>query len=219
MIISPYTDLEIELPEGPIGVSVSGGADSAILLYFLMKYHKHKIYITTLADRSKYLRNPKKSLDVVAKIVELTKNENYEHMIRYVNQQTEENLFKDLTFLIENKQIIKFYQGVTANPPDDILHSNKHFSTLTTENHERNPNEFRVTDTTSMTRPWTNIDKKIIAKMYKNEGLLETLFPLTGSCEWQEHMPYINNGVDPYKDYCGKCWWCEERLWGFNRLI
>ena len=53
MIISPYTDLEIELPEGPIGVSVSGGADSAILLYFLMKYHKHKIYITTLADRSK----------------------------------------------------------------------------------------------------------------------------------------------------------------------
>ena len=220
MIILPYTDLEIELPEGPIGVSVSGGADSAILLYFLMKYHKHKIYITTLADRSKFIRNPKKSLDIVAKVVELTENENYEHKIKYVNQQNDKNIFKDLITMHENGTIINFYQGITANPPDEITFNKEYFSSLTTEDKIRSPNFIRTIDVDGgfMVRPWTNIDKKAIAQMYIDEGLLDILFPLTGSCEWQEHMPFTE-GVNPYTEYCGKCWWCEERIWGFGRIV
>lgn len=218
MKINPYGDIEFELPNGPIGVSVSGGADSAILLYFLMKYHKHKIYITTLADRSKFIRNPKKSLDVVAKVVELTGNENYEHKIKYVDQQNDENLFKDLKTMYDNGTIVRWYQGITANPSDEITFGNEYFSSLTSENKMRSPNIIRSIDDNSMVRPWTNIDKKAIAQMYINEGLIDILFPLTGSCEWQEHMPYTE-GVDPYTEYCGKCWWCEERIWGFGRII
>ena len=210
---------ELALPDGPIGVSVSGGADSAILLYFLMKHHKHKIYIVTVAARNKYLRSSKKSLDVVAKIVELTENEDYEHRIRYVNEQTRDTLFDELAQLYNSGSIIKFYTGVTANPPDEVTFSREHFSSLTTEDEERTPSQVRsINIGQAVVTPWTNIDKKVIARMFENEGLLDKLFPLTSSCEWYENMPYTA-GIDPYKDHCGKCWWCEERLWGFGRLV
>ena len=170
---------ELALPDGPIGVSVSGGADSALLLYLLMKHHKHKIYIVTVAARDKYLRNPKKSLDVVAKIIELTENENYEHRIKYVNQQSMDTLFNELYQLYNSGSIIKFYTGVTANPPDEVTFSREHFSSLTAEDGERTPNQVRsINIGQAVVTPWTNIDKKAIAQMFENEGLLDTLFPL-----------------------------------------
>ena len=33
------------IPEEEIGISCSGGADSSLLLYILMKYHKEKIHV------------------------------------------------------------------------------------------------------------------------------------------------------------------------------
>jgi len=44
--------------------------------------------------------------------------------------------------------------------------------------------------------------------------LLETLFPVTRSCEWNEHVV----GEDPGMEHCGNCWWCHERKWAFGRL-
>ena len=53
-----------------------------------------------------------------------------------------------------------------------------------------------------------NFDKKELAQIYKEYDLLDTLFPVTRSCEgWQN-----------ITGHCGKCWWCEERMWGFGKL-
>lgn len=57
-----------------------------------------------------------------------------------------------------------------------------------------------------MYTPFHRIDKKVIAGMYEELNLLETLFPLTRSCE--------NNNL--LEGHCGECWWCEERLWAFG---
>lgn len=57
-------------------------------------------------------------------------------------------------------------------------------------------------------RPYYNMDKKGIAKMYEDEGLMDTLFPCTRSCESDTQMT----------GHCGQCWWCEERMWAFGKL-
>ena len=198
----------------PVCVSVSGGADSALLLYYVMKYYNSKIYITTLADRSKNLKNTKKSISVVSKCAELTSNTNFIHMIDYADTQTLPNLFNLSNQLFEDN-LIKFrIHGITANPPNTILEK---FNNITTEHTTRDPSVHRSIINGKYIRPWTNINKKIIAQMYIKENLMESLFPLTSSCEWKEGSPY-NKGVDPYVDHCGYCWWCQERIWGFGRL-
>ena len=35
--------VDIHIPDGEIAINVSGGADSALLLYILMKYSPHKV--------------------------------------------------------------------------------------------------------------------------------------------------------------------------------
>lgn len=57
-------------------------------------------------------------------------------------------------------------------------------------------------------RPFFNMNKKDIAKMYEDEGLMDTLWPVTRSCE-SETMS---------EGHCGECWWCQERLWAFGKL-
>ena len=54
-----------------------------------------------------------------------------------------------------------------------------------------------------------NIDKKGVAELYDYFGLMDTLFPLTRSCE---------DWTDDFSAHCGKCWFCLERLWGFGKL-
>ena len=60
--------------------------------------------------------------------------------------------------------------------------------------------------------PFFNIDKIKIAEMYESLGLIDTLFPLTRSCELEN--PPLN-----FLGHCDNCWWCKERFWGFKRLI
>lgn len=57
--------------------------------------------------------------------------------------------------------------------------------------------------------PFVNIDKKEIAKLYQQHGLIETLFPLTRSCV---------AATTDFSKHCGNCWWCKEREWAFGKL-
>ena len=61
--------------------------------------------------------------------------------------------------------------------------------------------------------PFKNIDKKFIAHIYKEYGLIDTLYPLTRSCESTDP-----DNCDDYKGHCGNCWWCLERKWAFGIL-
>ena len=74
---------------------------------------------------------------------------------------------------------------------------------------ERDPAEIRPTLVDNYYMPWTNIDKKKIYQIYKDYNLLESLFPLTRSCETLEEVK---------EPHCGNCWWCHERQWAFGKL-
>lgn len=217
--IKIINDVCIPIIDEPIGISVSGGADSIILLYFLMKYHKFKIHIFTLADKSKYFRNSKKCIHAIYECATITNNFNFEHHITYTDKQTHGNLFNTMQQYIDSNKIYLGYHGITANPPEEVLEDKNIFSTKTSENIFRNPNvKKEILFGNKRCRPWINIDKKIIHQMYRENNLLDRLFPLTSSCEWFEGLPF-DQTVDPYIDHCGHCWWCEERKWGFGCLV
>lgn len=61
--------------------------------------------------------------------------------------------------------------------------------------------------------PFRMTNKRGISKLYEMMGVLDTLYPITWSCE---AYPSQN---EYFQKQCGVCWWCKERIWGFGKLI
>ncbi len=208
----------LDIYDGPVGIMVSGGADSAILLYHLMKHSKDKIHIFSLGNNDKRRLNLSIATQVVEKCIQLTGNINIEHHINYCETQTLNSLLVMPKQFIEEKRIKIVYNGVTANPPKKVLDTFK-LRSLELDNRDPNVERDVLSSDGIWYAPWTNIDKKIIASMFKEENLIETLFSITRSCAYDPtHHYFIENVKDPGYGHCGECWWCEEREWAFGRL-
>jgi hypothetical protein len=70
--------------------------------------------------------------------------------------------------------------------------------------------------------PFMHSDKRFVADEYKNANVMESLFPITYSCEDPDNNHKIAlEIVDGMREYshCGQCWFCAERLYGFGRLV
>lgn len=203
--------VEFNIYKGPNAISVSGGADSAILLYFLLKHSKDRVHIFTLADGTKQITGAKSSMNVVYKCAQLTGNYNFEHHIDYSPDYIDTYVERLPFEYLDKKEFNVLYAGITNVPPEE---DRKSFYGDFYED-TRNPNEIRDVFRYGFSYiPWTNHDKKKIAEIYKEYDLLETLFPITRSCEWNENV----GGKDPGIEHCGNCWWCHERKWAFGRL-
>ena len=198
-----------------IGIMVSGGADSTILLYYLMKTcPDNKIYAFTLGNMQRKMRNATHASLVVNKCIELTGNINVVHMINYDLKQTDINIFDSISKSYENEFTKYHYSGVTLNPPKSVTAKFKLPISETYRNTDNNPKtvdlEYRFF------APFARCNKSVIKKLYDEFGVMDDLFPLTRSCEYD---PSITNDVfDPGNGHCGECWWCEERKWAFGRL-
>lgn len=194
----------------PVGIMVSGGTDSALLLYLLLQKYQTTIQIFTIANRKKTYANVKAALDVVNKCIELTGNNNVEHHIfhRIIQQ---DNDFYEIPKIYQKRQLVsKVFHGITANPSSDVLlkfPSEQSIRDIELRNPDIKKDE--IPANSAFVLPWININKKQIYNYYNNLGLLESLFPLTRSCESDKDL-----GLQ----HCGVCWWCEERKWAFNRL-
>jgi hypothetical protein len=57
---------------------------------------------------------------------------------------------------------------------------------------------------------YANVDKKFVAGVYKENGLMDTLFPLTGSCVGTAKQ------TDNFTKECRQCFWCHEKKWAFD---
>ena len=209
--------VNLDIYEGPIGVSCSGGADSSILLYNLMKHKKDdKIFIFTTGNNQRNRRNVAVAMQVVERCIELTGNSNIEHHISYCDIQSFETLLPKLGFYLVNNIVEIIYTGITENPPQDITEKFIHnISEI-----DRNPGEDKplVRKNGTFYTPWANVNKSIIADMYNEDKLINELFSLTRSCEYDPTSEFWDDIEDPGLGHCGKCWWCEERKWAFGRL-
>lgn len=209
--------VNLDIYSGPVGISVSGGADSAILLYHLMNNKKDdKIYIFSTGNNEKKRLNIKVSTNVVEKCIQLTNNSNVEHHLTYCEEQDEMALFPKLDFYFNNNLVNIIYTGTTENPPTIV--TNKFREEVTQLYREADLGEKSTIHYDKFYTPWINVNKSKIAEMYISEKLMENLFPLTRSCEYNPNESFFANIEDPGLGHCGKCWWCEERAWAFKRL-
>jgi 7-cyano-7-deazaguanine synthase in queuosine biosynthesis len=210
--------VNLDIYEGPIGVSCSGGADSSILLYYLMREVEQKIYICTTGNNQRNRYNVTGASRVVEKLIQLTGNSNIEHHISYCEVQTSEELFPKLATYFKNNTVNIFYTGITSNPPVEVTDKFK----LKITEHDRSEKKkdllIQIPNVGLAYTPWANVDKRKIAEMYKEANLLEELFPLTRSCEYDPTSSFFDKVEDPGMGHCGSCWWCEERQWAFGRL-
>lgn len=202
-------NVKIPLFDGNVGLSLSGGADSSFLLYILLSNKKETLEVFTLASDLKRRTSAKIAANVIDKCIELTGNNKVNHHVVYVDMQNDEELFRLPREMLSESEISMMYTAVTANPPKEIA-DNFLTPIKNSEHAKRDPAIYRPIINGNWCFPFFNIDKIKIAEMYKSLGLIDTLFPLTRSCELEYPPPN-------FLSHCDNCWWCKERLWAFKR--
>ena len=198
--------VSVKLPNGPVGINFSGGADSTILVFLVMSQLSVPLHLitTTVSDRDNSHKKTTKA--ITDKLCQLTSNTDIH--FHYNHQETSQSgistLFDLSKQLIYKDRIVNsILTGITANPPGYITDSFK--------NSEVEPSARDSSITRPIRRapgwfnPLTNLNKQDICKIYYDNNILDSVFPLTKSC-WTDF------GEPP----CGSCWFCEERDWGLK---
>ena len=204
-----------------IDIWCSGGADSMLVFYLLAKEMQEKNHPATLQpiciDRRKEVLTTKIVID---KIIELTQFKNINELI--IVDHIDNNLNVPIKkYALERATEGKTqltYTGINKNPPQDWGVD----SPLQEEN-DRGENSIRISEQYNVRVagnkefelwgrfPLISTNKKELAKLYKEYNLIDSLLPLTVSC----------NGYEMYNTWpepCGKCVGCKQKFWGFNFL-
>lgn len=192
-----------------IGVSLSGGADSALLAFILMSNYTNDLHFFTYASKEKHFRTIKNSSEVISKCIEITRKINCYHHIKYDYTQERNKFLNFLTNEIDNKVVDIIYTGTTSTPPDEVQAT--FTEQLQSDIKSRRRDNFQKSQWShenKLFHPLINYNKKDIFDLYKKYDLLDTLFPLTNSCE----------NLEKFTGHCGSCWWCQERFWAFDKL-
>jgi len=233
--------VEFDLPDKfkKIGINISGGLDSAFLLWFLIKYlKKHKRTDTEIVaisigqnDYGKKHWNSIVSAQVIDKVLRLhdsnindstrgneqsivTTHFTYYRPSQHVSQshEMEPKLFK--LGLIDIVMA-----GKTANPPsnfENLLEGRDE----SRDAGKRTSNEIVYGGQYDFNNenkkmawyiPFANINKQFIRDQYVKFNLMDTLHPVTRSCEHCLETDQEWNGP------CKNCWWCKERYWAFGK--
>ena len=210
------TEVSIPSKQKDIGISLSGGLDSSLLLFIICSIiEQNQINITLHPMTGNDVVRP--CLPVVNKIIDWHKdkfNVIWADHIVWDNSRIHGKKIKldseNMTKFCKQKNINYVFNGRTSNPPADIIeifggHYEKN------RQHNRNLPTSIPTKWGTLIRPWNNVDKKFIAAMYKKFNC-EELIKHTWSCIG--YAEQTNNFTRP----CGKCYWCKEKMWGFNQV-
>jgi hypothetical protein len=216
-------------------ISTSGGLDSTILLYLIAKYLP-EMYAIPVIGRDAYARWDALCAEENIQWIQTQFPKSniqdpiiydFDHTDPYWQKIAKEEINKPHTKILalnglskvlqmkvavnkirKQTEIELFVSGTTANPPYEVMeklgfsHISEPARNLGKQEQWQNNNTHYI--------PWINSDKKFIAAIYKEEGLMESLYPYTSSCV----------GMPEQTDYgqkeCGECFWCHEKKWGFS---
>jgi len=218
----------IDIDKGNIGIKLSGGADSSIVYYAICEKYKNNndvnIIPVTLDTNLKfwYVHTAKK---VIAKVGELTGKYPIEHVTDKVTHSEENyvNGQERLRELVVDKyNTVEFFSGVTYNP--DIAKMKEYFR----KNHtklgldynatmkgiqERDKSRDPKTIKPTATHYEPLIDKIDCFETYKKYGVIDSLYPVTFSCEntYKQKLSKLK--------HCGTCFFCLERYFAFGRIV
>lgn len=205
-----------------IGIRLSGGADSAILLSLIcesivrlgVQDECKVIPITIHWDQKPFnLFYSGGVLDLVRELypsVNIIEPRvgNCKEFADYSTAQRELE-----RSIYQSGLITVSFSGVTENPPEDSIDWDGVWHMRDTRRDPGDsPDHITHADGLEKYYPFIHINKRGVADMYDMLGLLDSLYPLTWSCEGYKDMN------EYFTKQCGKCWWCKERIWGFGKI-
>ena len=244
-----FTDdvMEIINKQEYVGIRISGGIDSAILCHIVLKYFPH-INLLPITFYNKLRPIAQSSVDNVLRVLnELNPGNRLMQQevgifdtTGFVRTQPDVGMNKYHPKDIFQRQFIRdlfdkhegklnfILSGATMNPPlqDQILLGmEKQF------NEDRNG----LCETGPLNRylrngvqryeysPFRNYNKRDIAGLCRELNLMDTLFPVSETCETEPHkygsrytdffgMTYARPGIEP----CQCCWPCREKYWAYG---
>jgi 7-cyano-7-deazaguanine synthase in queuosine biosynthesis len=223
-------NFEIPLKFKKIAVNISGGADSAILLYMLIKYLQEnnrndvEVNAITCNGEKKGRRNVQYAVNVVNTVLDLTNFHNFNmHYVYYRPDQDYKYAREVETDLLDKQLIDLVCTGLTCNPyshDTKVVDASGNVVDLTTDALvSRNGTKHRkwsINHFRNFYHPFANVDKRMIADLYEHFNVTDLLFTQTRSCEaLPDHKWYTEEGT---KQPCGNCWWCLERKWAFGKI-
>jgi hypothetical protein len=201
-------------PNKNVGIKVSGGADSAIMAYMLAIYARdYKPHLSIFPITSE---NPIKPYQiifakrVIAKIEDLTNfkfGEHYTDILPGIDDYGVEQS-KIITNLYLTNKVDCHFMGETRNPPLEVMA--KWPVGAGAMPPERNVDQPVADLRKKSFRPLRTFHKQSIRELYEYFGVIDTLFPVTRSCE---------DITTDFTAHCNTCCFCFERQWGFGRLI
>jgi len=214
-----------------IGISISGGADSALLAFLICSNTNADIHFT---NQIRMWRTRPWQEHVADTVIDWFKNRFKNNFYLHRNLIPPELEWSENgpTFIDEygkiksgNRVILRshneyvahrykldaLYGGVNQNPSINIEGSLKDRDE---ENSYLSP--YFIHDGIHICHPLVNVKKDFIIKQYVKHEILD-LLDITRSCEGEfediNYKTYIPGQVVPT---CGKCFWCKEREWGIE---
>lgn len=222
-----------------IGISLSGGADSALLAYLICKNTKADLHIVTqircwkTRPWQEYI-----SEQVYLWLVNKFPRLKFTRHTNFIPPDLEwgrkgPNITDEYGNLKSGNQIIlrsyneyighkenfdAWFAAVNKNPDVNLKGALK-------DRDEGNLPEIFEHMGVTVCHPFINIKKDWIIQQYYNYKI-QDLLEITRSCEGDRHdYPDIFGNLDyttytpgQYVPECGQCFWCKEREWAINRV-
>ncbi len=205
-------------------IQVSGGLDSALLLFLTANLLKENGSSVKILPFSLEVPTKAKALDSARRIISTVKEltgyqffaESFEYEIPFEKstyKRKDDAFLTQLRRLYHENAFCFEFNGNTRNPPAsarcDFL---RDFTRESFRDHRTS-----IYNGAESASPHAMIDKSGIVYLYKKFGILDSLASQTVSCDANIEDVAAHNLDIP----CGECWWCEERAWGFreNNII
>lgn len=222
-----------------IAISVSGGADSALLAYLLCDLaYEHNITIHIINHVRCWKTKPWQQYDaehVYKWLFQRFYHTTFKRHTNFIAPELEYgNMGPSLTdeygkkvsgdniqqrayaeFICNKYNIDAYYNAVTRNPRD------VDFQGMTERDIEPTEDNQHLTLMKHMDRwaihPFRFVEKGWVIKQYKRLDIVD-LFEITRSCEGEfPGTDYKTYEPGQYVPTCGECFWCKERAWAIEQ--
>lgn len=223
-----------------IAISLSGGADSALLAYILCKLALQlnpKISIHIISHIRCWKTKPWQEYDSLRVYNYLSQKFNLFNWYRHTNfiapdleygvtgpSLTDEynkkvsgdniQIRAYSEYICTKYKINAYYNGVTRNPKKEFA------GKMTERDIDLNDDNQHLRIMKHMDvyaiHPFRFVDKSWVMTQYKEFGISD-LLDLTRSCEGEfSNITYKNYRSGQYVPTCGECFWCQERNWAIE---
>jgi len=220
-----------------VAISVSGGADSALLAYLICSLVTDQT-VHIISHNRMWKTRPWQSYDsfnVYTWLLTRFPNIRFVRHINFIAPDIEYgNIGPNLTdeygkkvsgdniqqrayaeFVCHTNDVDAYYNGVTRNPR--LAQFNGMLERDIERTNDNEHLEYMIHMGRVACHPFRFVDKSWVVNKYKELGIMD-LFDITRSCEGEfEDINYTNYKAGQYVPICGECFWCKERTWAIEQ--